>query len=570
MISTEPVVAKKLKIKFSSHKIDTISVKNACDMARNVEKNYHSQVCDIENMKQKLTECSAIKRGPSDMVEGQQQKKRKMDRGVIHQCTSLVKSLMNHPCGWVFKEPVDPEKLEIPDYFSVITNPMDLGTVKSKLENNQYFGAEEFAADVRLTFSNALLYNPPLNYVHKMAEKLKKIFETRWKALEEKWNYQIAKDGDGKPFNARPKEVGDTRQKCPQTPPLHKAELPKRSKPSEVKLLRGSSNVRAAEVKLSKPAENCNSEELRQNSYKGTDNGGRNACGSVNVKPSSVSVVSKCGTCGRSACQCILPSDSAQASSDISSEKSWGKDHHACSTDTSKMDVQGKCMSMLQMSKSDPDSDGAVSALDEENICPSSQLMTPATDANSVEGWRPPIFDVQLSPTKALRAAMLKRRFADTILKAQHKTLLDHGDKADPVKLQEEKERLEKRQLEEKARIEAQIRAAEAASRKREEIELRKQREKEREAARVALQKMEKTAEIEQNLEIVKELEKLSGCSLSYSYSFGRRGPEIAEGDVGGAHSCSLLERLGLIMKDDTVDDDEILIGDEEEGEIFP
>ena len=33
--------------------------------------------------------------------------------------------------------------------------PMDLGTIKSKLEKNVYSGVEEFAADIRLTFSNA-------------------------------------------------------------------------------------------------------------------------------------------------------------------------------------------------------------------------------------------------------------------------------------------------------------------------------------------------------------------------------------------------------------------------------
>ncbi|KAL1173261.1 hypothetical protein V6Z11_A05G401000 [Gossypium hirsutum] len=35
-------------------------------------------------------------------------------------------------------------------------------------------------------------------------------------------------------------------------------------------------------------------------------------------------------------------------------------------------------------------------------------------------------FDVPMSPKKALRAAMLKRRFANTILRAQKKALLDH------------------------------------------------------------------------------------------------------------------------------------------------
>ena len=42
------------------------------------------------------------------------------------------------------------------------------------------------------------------------------------------------------------------------------------------------------------------------------------------------------------------------------------------------------------------------------------------------EGLLNPIFDAQMSPKKALRAAMLRSRFADTILKAQQKTLLDH------------------------------------------------------------------------------------------------------------------------------------------------
>jgi hypothetical protein len=37
-----------------------------------------------------------------------------------------------------------------------------------------------------------------------------------------------------------------------------------------------------------------------------------------------------------------------------------------------------------------------------------------------------PDFDVQLSPKKALRVAMLKSRYAETILKAQEKTLLDN------------------------------------------------------------------------------------------------------------------------------------------------
>ena len=53
---------------------------------------------------------------------------------------------------------------------------------------------------------------------------------------------------------------------------------------------------------------------------------------------------------------------------------------------------------------------------------------------------------------------MLKRRFADTILKAKQKTLHDHADKVDPVKLRQEKEKLVRQQEAEKARLKDQIR----------------------------------------------------------------------------------------------------------------
>jgi len=118
---------------------------------------------------------------------GQNEKGLKMDIAKIKQCSTVLMTLMKHQFGWVFNQPVDPVKLNIPDYFSIIKYPMDLGTVKDKLERNCYSSTHQFAADVRLTFSNATTYNPPLNYVHMMAKDLNNIFNTRWKSLESKW-----------------------------------------------------------------------------------------------------------------------------------------------------------------------------------------------------------------------------------------------------------------------------------------------------------------------------------------------------------------------------------------------
>lgn len=80
---------------------------------------------------------------------------------------------------------------------------------------------------------------------------------------------------------------------------------------------------------------------------------------------------------------------------------------------------------------------------------------------------------------------------------------------------------------------------------------------------------MEKTTGIEQNLDILKELEMLCGCSISLNYHFGSGRMEVVKGEIGACIG-SPLERLGLFIKDDIEDvDEEFLDGDGEEGEIL-
>lgn len=105
---------------------------------------------------------------------------------LMKQCETLLKRLMSHQYGWVFNEPVDTVKLNIPEYITIIKHPMDLGTVKRKIASGAYSSPFDFAADVRLTFSNAKTFNPPGNDVHMMADSLSKYFEVRWKPIEKK------------------------------------------------------------------------------------------------------------------------------------------------------------------------------------------------------------------------------------------------------------------------------------------------------------------------------------------------------------------------------------------------
>ncbi len=88
-----------------------------------------------------------------------------------------------HQDAWPFLEPVNLE--EVPDYGDTIKQPMDLGTVKRKLFAHQYAAAEQFVADVRLVFSNALSYNAPDTRIFAWATKVSQSFERELVKLEQ-------------------------------------------------------------------------------------------------------------------------------------------------------------------------------------------------------------------------------------------------------------------------------------------------------------------------------------------------------------------------------------------------
>ena len=59
----------------------------------------------------------------------------------LRQCTALLKPLLKSESATAFLEPVDPVMLQLPDYLTVITQPMDLGTIQNKLNTSQYASA---------------------------------------------------------------------------------------------------------------------------------------------------------------------------------------------------------------------------------------------------------------------------------------------------------------------------------------------------------------------------------------------------------------------------------------------
>ncbi|KAL7439950.1 hypothetical protein ACHAXM_012135 [Skeletonema potamos] len=107
-----------------------------------------------------------------------------MDR-LMEQCRQILKELQAKDVHSIFAAPVDPVALNIPNYFEIINEPMDLGTIENRMNVNVIDSPEEFARLVRLTFTNAIKYNSlPDNPVHQAARTMLTIFSNRFGTID--------------------------------------------------------------------------------------------------------------------------------------------------------------------------------------------------------------------------------------------------------------------------------------------------------------------------------------------------------------------------------------------------
>jgi len=82
----------------------------------------------------------------------------------------VLPALFSHPYIAPFRSPVNAKAEGIyPDYFKVVTKPMDLRTVKARLENGWYWDIAQCTADINQVWYNAKVYNPPEHTIYKWA-----------------------------------------------------------------------------------------------------------------------------------------------------------------------------------------------------------------------------------------------------------------------------------------------------------------------------------------------------------------------------------------------------------------
>uniref|UniRef100_A0A672RYD4 Bromodomain testis-specific protein-like n=1 Tax=Sinocyclocheilus grahami TaxID=75366 RepID=A0A672RYD4_SINGR len=158
-------------------------------------------------------------------------------------CNAILKEMFakkHSAYAWPFYKPVDAKGLGLLDYHEIIHQPMDMSTIKKKMEAREYTDALQFAADMRLMFSNCYKYNPPGHEVVTMARKLQVFFNYRWTVFIYELLYNVISV-----FTHQLKAVREQLQLLTQTPLLK----PKKREKSKKKRKKESEQI-LKEIKI--------------------------------------------------------------------------------------------------------------------------------------------------------------------------------------------------------------------------------------------------------------------------------------------------------------------------------
>eukprot|EP00897_Mesotaenium_endlicherianum_P001996 jgi/Mesen1/1824/ME000141S00984 len=648
--------------------------------------------------KTKLKTVLGVKRGPVTKGGDREAKRARVEAArskrtsdIFKMCGTVVRKLISQKFSHIFGQPVDWKALGLIDYPKVVTRPMDLATINSKLKTGKYKHPEEVAEDVRLMYNNAILYNGKVHEVGVLAQQHLQVFEENWRRISEKLledeiktkeedeeleqlkgsasvqalQQQIAdlreqvenkggKQGKGPPARPSGSLIAKPKPQDRQKRDMTLAE--KRKLSVNLGKLPGDKLGRVVQIISEKnPSLNQTEDEIEldidsldndslweldryvancmksknKNKRRAEDQARAGVSGSrrregeddididdeAPAAPSQPVVVEKEERDGQT-----RSSSSGSSSSDDSGSSSSDSDSGSESGSESDGEAESKhAGSIAPPEKEPPAGSGAVlrdhkgsppppqpdgsksiasngdgvqakkpilgASKGSSKAAPSASASAeapveeePSSDAKPVESSSASgekaaplpssLLDVEMAPgmedEKMQRAALLRAKYADIIVK---KSIPSHlkNEKIDPKMLEE----IEKKHKEERARLEANARAAKLARQRQEAeaaAEAKKKLEAEREAARRALTEMGRTVELDENYRAVKDLHLLGaapGGLGTRMASPGRMGREEHAREGGSGNP---LESLGLYMRNGDEDEGDES-GDEEGGE---
>lgn len=95
----------------------------------------------------------------------------------------LIEKLMKADTKGFFHYPFDYKGLGLAEYRKVVKHPLDLGTIKKRLESKEYFNGDDVAKDIELVFNNASLFFSVDKKEHQAARQLLNMFNIEYNKL---------------------------------------------------------------------------------------------------------------------------------------------------------------------------------------------------------------------------------------------------------------------------------------------------------------------------------------------------------------------------------------------------
>ncbi|KAG6108434.1 hypothetical protein E4U13_006448 [Claviceps humidiphila] len=113
-------------------------------------------------------------------------------------CADLLTRMLSGPGFWTrlvgpFRDPVEPSEDGVPDYLDKVKIPMDLSTMKAKMDRREYATEQDFLADMRQIFENCFTYWRKGDPMYMAGEKLQKTFEDKFTHMN-KWITKMGGD----------------------------------------------------------------------------------------------------------------------------------------------------------------------------------------------------------------------------------------------------------------------------------------------------------------------------------------------------------------------------------------
>ena len=91
-------------------------------------------------------------------------------------CLEVMDKLCSRKTSQMFANPVDPVRDSCPNYFDIVKTPMDLGTVRRKLNDGQYKSVADWKSDVNLIWSNSNAYNSKTSLLRAITKDLSDLY----------------------------------------------------------------------------------------------------------------------------------------------------------------------------------------------------------------------------------------------------------------------------------------------------------------------------------------------------------------------------------------------------------